>query len=115
MRRLREVPATVAAIVGSLAIGFYAVASSVNVLFGLVSASALLAVAYVVDTGTGPRVDDLQRREAAMLVAALAALLLAFLAFGADSGRLIGAAASAAALAIALVVANWHQRRVQRA
>lgn len=115
MGRLRELPATVAAVVGSLAIALYAIASPTNVLFALVSAAALLAVAYVVDTGTGPRVDELRLQEGVMLLAGLLALVFALLAFGAESGRLIVGAAIAASLAIALVVANWHRRRAQSA
>lgn len=114
MARLREVPATVAVVVATLAILAYVVSTPANFLFALVTPAALLVVAYVVDTGTGPRLDDMRNQEAAMLLAALVAVLLSVAAFAVGAGPLFGAAGSLSVLAVALVVANWRQRRELR-
>lgn len=110
MVRLREVPATVAVLVATPAIWAYVLQSPASFLFALVTPAALLVVAYVVDTGTGPRRDEMRRHEAAMLVTAVLAVLTAAAAFAAGTGPLFGAAGSASVLVVALVVANWRYR-----
>lgn len=111
MIRLREAPATVTVLLATLAILTYVLRTSTNFLFALVTPAALLVVAYVVDTGTGPRVDDMRKHEAAMLLVAFVAVLFSALAFAVGTGPLFGAAGSVSVLVVALVIANWRQRR----
>lgn len=106
--------ATLTVLVGSVLMLAYVAITPTHPLFAIVTPAALLPVAYVVDTATHRRVDDLTRREGAMLAVAILAVLLAAVAFSVTTAPLYGLASAVCALSVALVVANWWSRRVRR-
>lgn len=114
MVRLRNWLATIAVLVASVLMAAYVAITPTHPLFALVTPAALLPVAYVVDTATHRHVDDMTRREALMLLAAISAVLLAAVAFSAPTAPLVGLASVGCAVAVALVVANWLSRRRRR-
>lgn len=110
----RRAPATLVVVAATVLLGAYVAITPTHPLFALVTPAALLPVAYVIDTGTGPRVQDVRGREAAMLVAAAVAVVLAAVAFTLPAIATDVLSAVASLAAITLVAANWSSRRGRR-
>lgn len=106
----RDVPATLAAVLATVATWVAVALRPTAPLYGLVVPAGLLPVAYVVDTATGPRVDDVRPREAAMLSVGFLAVLLGGLALS-TRHPLVDVLAAATALGTLVVVASTWRRR----